>query len=103
MLGTSPIAFTGNSAEGYALKTTTSETGLSVPTPVGTLPSLCTVDMPSLTRPKIVCLPSNQGVGASEIKNCDPLVLGPALAMERTPAPVCFRSRRISSSNLPLL
>ena len=30
-----------------------------------------------------------------------PLVLGPALAIDSTPAPVCFRSRVISSSNFP--
>ena len=67
--------------------------------------------------PKMVCLPSSQGVGASEMKNLRsrdasarkprtpiaalrsagartwlPLVLGPALAMDSTPAPVCFSS-----------
>lgn len=47
-------------------------------------------------------LPSNQGVGASVMKNCDPFVLGPALAMLRMPAPVCFRSGWISSSNVSL-
>lgn len=30
-----------------------------------------------------------------------PFVLGPALAIDSTPAPVCFSSRRISSSNFP--
>ena len=51
------------------------------------------------TRPKMVCLPSSHGVGARVMKNCDPFVLGPLLAMERIPAPVCFSSRVISSSN----
>ena len=41
------------------------------------------------------------GVGAVVTKNCEPFVLGPALAMLSTPAPVCFSSRVISSSNLP--
>lgn len=36
--------------------------------------------MPWQTRPKTVCFPSSHGVGASVTKNCDPLVLGPALA-----------------------
>ena len=47
----------------------------------------------------MACLPSSHCVGASVMKNCDPLVLGPELAMERTPAPVCFRSEWISSLN----
>jgi hypothetical protein len=52
--------------------------------------------------PKMVCLPSSHGVGAKVMKNCDPFVLGPAFAILRIPAPVCLRSRRISSSNFPL-
>jgi hypothetical protein len=51
------------------------------------------------TLPKIVCLPSSQGVGASVMKNCEPLVSGPLLALLRIPAPVCFSSRVISSAN----
>lgn len=47
--------------------------------------------MPPATRPKMVCLPSSQGVGARVMKNCEAFVLGPALAMERMPAPVCLR------------
>ena len=39
--------------------------------------------------------------GASVMKNWLPFVLGPALAIERMPAPVCFNSRVISSANLP--
>ena len=34
-------------------------------------------------------------------RTCEPLVLGPEFAIETTPAPVCLRSRLISSSNLP--
>ena len=36
---------------------------------------------------------------AVQIKNCDPLVLGPALAMDKIPAPVCFKVK-FSSANL---
>merc|ERR1712084_20641 len=32
------------------------------------------------------------------MKNCEPLVLGPALAMLKTPGPVCLRLK-FSSSN----
>lgn len=46
--------------------------------------------------------PSSHGVGASVMKNWEPLVLGPAFAMLRMPAPVCFSSGLISSSNLAL-
>ena len=37
---------------------------------------------------------------ASLTKNWEPFVLGPELAIERIPAPVCLSSRVISSSNL---
>ena len=36
------------------------------------------------------------------MKNWLPLVLGPALAMDKIPAPVCFNSGFISSSNFGL-
>lgn len=42
---------------------------------------------------------SYQAVLAVQMKNWDPLVLGPALAMDRTPGPVCV-SWKFSSSNL---
>ena len=57
--------------------------------------------IPDEMRPKTVCLPSSHGTGASVMKNWLPFVLGPALAIERMPAPVCFNSRVISSANLP--
>ncbi len=38
-------------------------------------------------------------VTSVQMKNWEPLVLGPALAMDRQPAPVCFRVK-FSSSNL---
>src|SRR3954447_2295782 len=46
----------------------------------------------SMTSPKIECLLSSQGVATWVMKNCDPLELGPELAIERTPGPLCFRS-----------
>ena len=36
---------------------------------------------PSMTSPKIVCLPLSHGVGATVTKNCEPFVPGPELAM----------------------
>ena len=53
---------------------------------VAVLPSLCTTRIPLETLPKMLCLPSNQGHGASVIKNCEPLELGPELAIEMIPA-----------------
>ena len=44
-----------------------------------------TTSMPSTTDPNTQCLPSNQDVFAVHKKNCEPLVLGPALAIERMP------------------
>ena len=38
-------------------------------------------------------------VGAGEGWTCEPLVPGPALAMERVPGPVCL-SEKFSSANL---
>jgi hypothetical protein len=79
---------------------------------VGVNPILFTICIPEETLPKIVCLPSNQGQGANlkineeskqkgyVIKNWEPLVFGPLFAIDRIPAPVCFKSRVISSSNL---
>mmetsp|Transcript_8455 Transcript_8455/g.15645 ORF Transcript_8455/g.15645 Transcript_8455/m.15645 type:complete len:112 (+) Transcript_8455:76-411(+) len=46
-----------------------------------------TTSIPLVTFPKTVCFPSNQGVSAVQMKNCDPLVLGPALAMLKVPGP----------------
>ena len=39
------------------------------------------------------------GAGAGEGRTCEPLVPGPALAMERVPGPVCL-SEKFSSANL---
>merc|ERR1719408_1126916 len=57
-----------------------------------------TTSMPSTTLPKTTCLPSSQSVFTVQRKNCEPLVPGPAFAMERTPGPVCF-SWKFSSAN----
>jgi hypothetical protein len=46
----------------------TSSTGRSS-APTLTRPILCTIFIPLLTLPKIVCLPSSHGVGASVMKN----------------------------------
>ena len=54
--------------------------------------------MPSTTLPNTTCLPSSHAVSAVHRKNCDPLVPGPALAMDRMPSPSCF-SVKFSSSN----
>lgn len=57
--------------------------------------------MPSLTQPKTTCLPSSHSVLTVQMKNCEPLVLGPALAMERVPGAVCLRAKFSSSNLLP--
>merc|ERR1712055_1208204 len=62
--------------------------------------SICLItSIPSTAFPKTTCFPSNHSVLAVHKKNCDPFVLGPAFAMERTPAPVCF-NWKFSSGNL---
>lgn len=42
-----------------------------------------------------------KGVATVQRKNCDPLVLGPALAMERIPGPVWGRVKFSSGKVLP--
>jgi hypothetical protein len=61
---------------------TTGSTGRS-PAPVLTLPIASTTSREawSATSPKIVCLRFRCGVGPRVMKNCEPLVAGPALAM----------------------
>ena len=53
---------------------------------------------PLATEPKTTCLPSSHVVLDVQMKNWEPLVLGPALAMDRIPGPVCFRVK-FSSAN----
>merc|ERR1740117_563010 len=57
-----------------------------------------TTSIPSEIRPKTTCLPSSHDVLMVQMKNCEPLVFGPALAMERSPGPVCL-SLKFSSAN----
>merc|ERR1712039_795290 len=54
--------------------------------------------MPSTTLPKTTCLPSRWVVLVVQRKNCEPLVFGPAFAMDKMPSPVCSREK-FSSSN----
>ncbi len=51
-------------------------------------------------RGSTVCFPSSQGVASVVMKNCEPLVLGPALAILRVYF-VCLRSDISSSNFLP--
>ncbi len=44
-----------------------------------------TTSIPFNTRPNTTCLPSSHGVLTVVMKNCEPLVLGPALAMLNNP------------------
>mmetsp|Transcript_2024 Transcript_2024/g.12991 ORF Transcript_2024/g.12991 Transcript_2024/m.12991 type:complete len:216 (-) Transcript_2024:235-882(-) len=65
------------------------------------IPSMAlTTSIPDSTCPKTTCFPSSHGVATVVMKNWLPLVLGPALAMDRTPARSC-RSTKFSSWNFP--
>lgn len=63
---------------------TTGVTGTSC-APVGVVAILSTTacEAASLTAPKIVCLRFNHVVGATVMKNCEPFVPGPELAIAR--------------------
>src|SRR5215469_17053967 len=50
-----------------------------------TLEILSTTSCPSTTSPKMVCLPVSHDVGATVMKNWQPLVLGPELAIASLP------------------
>jgi len=76
---------------------TTFESGISLKS-VSTLPIFLTTSMPFLTLPNTACFPSSQGVASRVIKNCEPPVLGPALAMDNIPSELCFKSLLNSSS-----
>src|SRR4051812_23516023 len=54
---------------------------------------------PSLTSPKTTCLPSSQLVTTVVMKNCEPFVFGPALAIDRRNGRSCL-SWKFSSLNL---
>ena len=60
---------------------------------------MSTTSMPSVTWPKTVCLPSSHGVASSvTMKNCEPLVFGPELAIASEPRTALCEL--ISSSNV---
>lgn len=63
--------------------TVMSSYGLSVLGCAFTLAMFWATSMPLVTLPNTVCLLSSQGVGTTVTKNWLPLVLGPALAMDR--------------------
>ncbi|KAH9529206.1 Eukaryotic translation initiation factor 3 subunit E, variant 2 [Dermatophagoides farinae] len=46
------------------------------------------MSIPCITCPNTTCLPSSHSVREVVMKNCDPLVFGPELAIDRIPAPV---------------
>ena len=54
---------------------------------------------PSVTSPKTTCLPSSQLVITVVMKNWEPLVFGPAFAMDRRSGLSCL-SLKFSSLNL---
>lgn len=58
-----------------------------------------TTSMPSMTLPKTTWRPSSHAVLTVVMKNWEPFVSGPALAMERIPGSVCL-SPKPSSANL---
>src|SRR5687767_12394966 len=68
--------------------------------PVGTEPIRFTTSIPSTTSPKTECRLSRCGVGPRVMKNWLPLVLGPALAIDRMPARLWRSDGWNSSSNL---
>src|SRR4051794_12154856 len=69
------------------------------PAPVGADSILSTESIPSLTQPKTVCFPSSHGAASVvTMKNWEPLVLGPALAIARAPRTTLWSL--ISSSNV---
>lgn len=55
--------------------------------------------IPLVTFPNTTCFPFNHGVCAVQMKNWEPFVFGPALAMESVPIPPWAKSK-FSSSNL---
>ena len=51
----------------------------------GTRPMASSTSRPTLTLPNTVCLPASQSVSTRLMKNCEPLLFGPLLAMAMTP------------------
>uniref|UniRef100_H2YDC9 Uncharacterized protein n=1 Tax=Ciona savignyi TaxID=51511 RepID=H2YDC9_CIOSA len=75
----------------------TSLIGLS-PEAVGFFSISATTSIPDTTFPNTTCFPSNHGVFTVVMKNWDPFVSFPALAMLRYPGPSCF-NLKFSSLN----
>lgn len=73
---------------------------LGLPCPDPTASTFFTTSLPAETLPKTTCLPSSQEVSAVVMKNWLPLVLGPALAMERQKGS-CFSLKFSSLKLLP--
>ena len=67
-------------------------------TTVPTASMAVTTSRPSATDPKTQSLPSRWSVLTVVMKNCEPLVPGPAFAMLSRPGPVCL-SVKFSSAN----
>ena len=65
---------------------------------VGSPSSASTTSIPEVTLPKTVCLPSSHGAASVvTMKNCEPFVFGPALAIASAPrTTLCWLN---SSSN----
>ncbi len=75
-----------------------SSRGLSRPS-VGRPSSLSTTSMPLVTSPKTVCLPSSQAADPTvTMKNCEPLVFGPALAIASAPRTTLWSLNSSSNS-----
>lgn len=58
-----------------------------------------TTPIPFNTCPNTTCLPSKCGVGTVVMKNWEPLVFGPALAMLSKPTLSCYEDKEINYSN----
>ena len=56
---------------------------------------------PSMTFPNTVCFPSSQLHGINVMKNYDPLVFGPALAIDKSPLARCFILKFSSANFMP--
>merc|ERR1712225_125617 len=74
-----------------------------LPDPVASRALTTAKDCSSATSPKTTCLPSSQLVTTVVMKNLEPLVFGPALAMERSPGLVCFLEKFSSANFSPLM
>lgn len=61
--------------------------------------SIFTTPIPFNTCPKTTCLPSKCGVGTVVMKNWEPFVLGPALAMLSKPTLSCYKDKEMNYFN----